>query len=239
MEEFWLSRTKFLLEDQLEKLKNATVAIIGLGGVGGAAAEAICRTGVGNLILMDPDRIEVTNLNRQLFATTNTLGKSKCEVAKARLLSIYPKCQITLLPIAYQEITRKRLFSLCPDFIIDAVDDVKAKCDLALQSKEKKIPSIMCLGTGDRLDPTSFRIGDLEDTKGSGCGLARVMRRKLSANKILHHPVVYSVENPKKRIVSQNQTYQPGSISFCPPVAGYFLAAFAIHTLLDRPLYLG
>lgn len=239
MEELWLSRTQYLLEENIKKLKHAVVAIIGLGGVGGAAAEAVCRVGVGRLILMDPDQIETTNLNRQLLATSETIGTSKCEAAKKRFLSIVPNAHITALPIAYQASSHHALFSLHPDFIIDAMDDVPAKVDLAVQTKKLNIPSIMCLGSGDRLDPTSFRIGDLMDTKGSGCGLARVMRRKLSAYQIIHHPVVYSIEAPKKHAVLKNQKYQPGSISFCPPVAGYFLAAFAVHTLLDSPLYLG
>lgn len=230
----WLSRSALIIGyDNLSVLKKSRVAVLGLGGVGGAAAEAICRSGVGNILLMDHDRVEVTNMNRQLFATTQTLGQDKCEAGKRRLLDINPRCNIQIISEFYSEKTRDLLFNFSPDYIIDAIDTVTAKLDLAVQCKVKSIPLIMSMGTGNRLDPTKFRIGTIEQTAGSGCALARIIRRELKRRCIMDQTVVYSTEQPKKVVDnSVKGRHAPGSIAYCPPVAGYILASHVINQLI-------
>lgn len=235
----WLARTELLIGTQaVAQLKQAKVAVIGIGGVGGAAAEALLRAGIGNLLLIDHDTVDVTNLNRQLFATANNIGCSKCEAGKARLLSINPHCNITVSEAFYAADNRDTLLNYQPNFVIDAIDTVSAKIDLIVTCKQHDIPLISCLGTGNRLDPTKFVIGDLADTAkcGCGCGLARVMRRELRKRGIESHPVVYSTEMPQTLVCpdSANGRHSPASISFCPPVAGYLLASYAVKQLINK-----
>ena len=238
--EDWLMRQRLLIGDEAcEKLKDSTVAVIGLGGVGGACVEALCRCGVGTLILVDHDRVDLTNLNRQLIATRGTVGLSKAESCRRRVLDINPSCNVVPLELFYGEDTDERVFSQKPDYIIDCIDTVTAKLHLAVTCKERRIPLLMCLGTGNRLDPSRFRIGDIEETArtGGGCGLARVMRRELKKRGIVHQQVLYSTEPAAKTVVSDGETGRnaPGSISFCPPVAGFLLAGKAVRDLLDGP----
>lgn len=233
----WLDRTALLIgQDAVEKLNSARVAVVGLGGVGGACAEALCRAGVGSLLLLDHDTVDITNCNRQLFATAQTVGRSKCAAAAERLLSINPQLTLTSLPLFYGEQTREELFSFQPDFVIDAIDTVTAKLDLAQNCRQRGVPLIICLGTGNRLDPTAFRTGTIEDTAGCGCALARVMRRELKRRGITGQPVVYSVEPPRKRVAqdSPQGRHSPASISFCPPAAGYALASYAVTYLIQE-----
>ncbi len=235
----WLARTELLIGKQaVAQLQQAKVAVIGIGGVGGAAAEALVRAGVGNLLLIDHDTVDVTNINRQLFTTANNIGCSKCEAGKARLLSINPNCNISVSEAFYAADNREPLLNFDPDFVIDAIDTVSAKLDLVVTCNERNIPLISCLGTGNRLDPTQFVIGDISDTAkcGCGCGLARVMRRELRKRKIYTHPVVYSTEIPKTIVCpdSTNGRHSPASISFCPPVAGYLLASYAVKQLISK-----
>ena len=235
----WLARTELLIGTQaVAQLQQAKVAVIGIGGVGGAAAEALVRAGVGNLLLIDHDTVDVTNLNRQLFTTANNIGCSKCEAGKARLLSINPNCNITVSEAFYAADNREPLLNYQPDFVIDAIDTVSAKLDLIVTCNQREIPLISCLGTGNRLDPTQFVIGDIADTAkyGCGCGLARVMRRELRKRGITSHPVVYSTEMPKTLVCpdSSNGRHSPASISFCPPVSGYLLASYAVKQLISQ-----
>lgn len=231
----WYSRTELLIgAAAMQKLKNARVAVIGLGGVGGVAAEALVRAGIGSVLLFDHDTVSPTNLNRQLFATTETIGFSKCEAGKRRLLSIVPDCRVETADCFYSAENRALLLAFQPDFVIDAIDTVSAKLDLAVLCKEQRIPSIVCLGTGNRMDPSAFQVGDIADTAGCGCGLARVMRRELKKRGITSQPVVYSTEPPAPMTCADSDTgrHPPASISFCPPVAGYLLAGYAVRQII-------
>lgn len=230
-----LDRTKALIGEKAAALLSAKrVAVVGLGGVGGSCAEALSRCGIGSLILMDHDTVDVTNLNRQQFATAGTLGLRKTEAAKRRLGQAAPWCSLFELDAFYSADTRELLFSLHPDLVIDAIDTVTAKLDLAVSCKERAIPAITCLGTGNRLDPSAFRLGVIEDTAGCGCGLARVMRRELKKRGLSGQPVLYSTEAPRPVVCdTQNGRHSPGSISFCPPAAGLMLASWAVRRLLE------
>lgn len=230
----WLDRTALLLGDeQMHRLQNSRVAVLGLGGVGGAAAEALCRAGIGHLMLVDHDIVSLTNLNRQLLATTDVLEQKKCDVAAARLHSINSACSITAVDQFYLPDNRDFLFDDHPDFILDAIDTVTAKLDLAVCCKERNIPLISCLGTGNRLDPGLLQIGKITDTAGSACPLARVMRRELKKRGIIDLPVCYSTEQPRKILAqSEHGRHAPGSISFVPPVAGSLLASYVVRSLL-------
>ena len=237
MGESWLARTELLLgPEALEQLKNARVAVLGLGGVGGAAAEALCRAGIGHMLLIDHDKIDPTNLNRQILATQQTIGMDKTQSALERLFSICPNGDFSGESRFYFPEDCAFLYDWQPDFIIDAIDTVTAKLHLFEQCQQSQIPLLTCLGTGNRFDPSFLRIGDLADTaKGCGCGLARVMRRELRRKGFLHGQVLYSLEPPKKAVASQtNGRHAPGSISFVPPAAGLLLAAEAVKFLLDK-----
>lgn len=232
--EHWLSRTEALIgTEQTQRLQQAKVAILGLGGVGAAAAEAICRAGVGNILLMDHDIVDITNINRQLFATTKTVGQEKCLAAAQRLQNINPDCKLTVHQTFYQADTRELLFQFQPNFVIDAIDTVTSKLDLAVECQKRNVNLVMSMGTGNRIDPSKFQIGDISDTAGCGCALARVMRRELKKRGILHQAVVYSTEFPQTIVVdSSHGKHSPGSISFCPPVAGYCLASYVVQHLI-------
>ena len=231
----WLMRTRTLLGDPaMEQLQNATVAVLGLGGVGGAAAEAVCRMGVGRMILVDNDTVDSTNCNRQLFATTQTVGQSKCLAAKERLLSIHPDLELSCHQQFFLPENSDFLFEQQPDLILDAIDTVTSKLYLAQQCSQRGIPLVSCLGTGNRLDPSLLRWGDISQTSGCGCPLARVMRRELKKRGVQRQTVVYSVELPAKTTVgeAENGRHSPASCAFVPPAAGYLLASVGIRQLL-------
>lgn len=234
----WLSRTKLLIgSESLNKLQSAKVAVIGLGGVGGAAAEALCRAGIGNILLMDNDDIEQTNLNRQILATTESLGERKCDSAQKRLKSINPNINCTVKDVFYLPETREELFDYDPDYIIDAIDTVTAKLDLIETSFQRNIPILSSMGTGNRLKPDQLCIGTIEDTAGFGCGLSRVMRRELRRRNISGVCVLYSKETPLNigfSPDSSNGRHSPGSISFVPPVAGYILASEIVRKIIGH-----
>ena len=229
----WLGRSLPLFgEDALNKIHNKTVAVVGLGGVGGNCCEALCRSGIGRLILLDYDKVEKSNRNRQLFATKSTVGLSKCDAAIRRLNEVTEDTELVPLNIFYSEDTSDILFSHSPDLIIDAIDCVSSKLHLISTSNEKNIPILSCLGTGNRLDPSKFCIGKLEETAGCGCGLARVIRRECKKIDISPTAVLYSTEQPIKiDVCEKNGKRPPASSPFCPPVAGYILAAQAIKLL--------
>ena len=167
----WLDRTALLIgEESMEKLKNSTVAIVGLGGVGGSAAEAICRMGVGRLILIDNDDVDDTNRNRQLFATAETVGMDKVDAAAMRLRAINPDAELILKKEFYLPENSDFLFDLQPDLILDAIDTVTSKLHIAKTCKEKGIPLVCCLGTGNRVDPSQLRWGDISQT--AGCAIS-------------------------------------------------------------------
>ena len=233
----WLDRTALLIgEESMEKLKNSTVAIVGLGGVGGSAAEAICRMGVGRLILIDNDDVDDTNRNRQLFATAETVGMDKVDAAAMRLRAINPDAELILKKEFYLPENSDFLFDLQPDLILDAIDTVTSKLHIAKTCKEKDIPLVCCLGTGNRVDPSQLRWGDISQTAGCGCPLARVMRRELKKRDVLKQTVIYSVEEPHKAIVGESDhgRHAPASCAFVPPAAGCLLASTGIRLLLEK-----
>lgn len=231
----WLERTELVLgETRLRRLANARVAVIGLGGVGGAAAEALVRAGVGHMLFIDGDTVDDTNRNRQLLATTETVGMDKISAAEGRYRAINPDGDFTFKKEFYLPENSVWLYDWQPDYIIDAIDTVTAKLDIAKQCKTRKIRLIACLGTGNRLDPERLRLGDITETAGCGCPLAKVMRRELRRRGIEHLPVLFSTEEPAKAIAeSAAGRHPPGSISFVPPVAGYIIAGKCIRDIIE------
>lgn len=231
----WLERTELVLgETRLRRLANARVAVIGLGGVGGAAAEALVRAGVGHMLFVDGDTVDDTNRNRQLLATTETVGMDKISAAEWRYRAINPDGDFTFKKEFYLPENSAWLYDWQPDYIIDAIDTVTAKLDIAKQCKTRKIRLIACLGTGNRLDPERLRLGDITETAGCGCPLAKVMRRELRRRGIEHLPVLFSTEEPAKAIAeSAAGRHPPGSISFVPPVAGYIIAGKCIRDIIE------
>lgn len=233
----WLERTSLLLgEEAMTVLQNSTVAIVGLGGVGGSAAEAICRMGVGKIILVDNDTVDNSNRNRQLFATSETVGMDKVDAAVQRLHTLSPETELLPKKEFYLPDNSDFLFDLQPDLILDAIDTVTAKLHLAQSCKEKNIPLVCCLGTGNRVDPSMLRWGDISQTAGCGCPLAKVMRRELKKRNVLQQTVIYSVEEPHKTIVgdSSHGRHSPASCAFVPPAAGCLLASTGIRLLLEQ-----
>ena len=215
MEEF--SRTELLIKKEgIEALQNSTVAIFGVGGVGGFVVEALARAGVGTLHIIDHDTVSISNLNRQIIATHQTIDQKKVEVMKERILSINPHCP-------FDEF----------DYIVDAVDTVTAKIKLVEIAQEKKIKIISSMGTGNKLDPTKLEVTDIYKT--SICPLARVMRRELKKRKIPALKVVYSTEKPIETdapVDPETHKKTPGSISFVPSCAGLIIASVVVRDLL-------
>ena len=178
--------------------------------------------------------LPISNLNRQLFATRPALGQSKCQAAGERLRSIVPGIDLVLREEFYLPENREFLFSFAPDYILDCIDTVTAKLDLAVTAKERQIPLLMCLGTGNRLDPSQLRTGDCSETAGCGCPLARILRRELRRRGVERQNVVYSLEQPRKAaLAGEAGRHSPGSISFVPPAAGYLMASFAVRDMLS------
>ena len=231
-----LERTElFLGKEALEKLKNARVAVIGLGGVGGSAAEAVLRAGVGNLLLVDGDTVDETNINRQLLATTETVGLDKIEAARLHFEKISPDCAVTYKKEFYLPENSAFLYDWNPDYIIDAIDTVTAKLHIAEECKKRGIKLLMCLGTGNRLFPEKLRIGDISETAGCGCPLAKVIRKELKKRGIEKQTVLFSTEEAKKAALdSKNGRHAPGSISFVPPAAGYILAGKCVRDIIGK-----
>lgn len=219
--------------EALERLNRSTVAVFGLGGVGSFAAEALARGGIGHIVLIDGDTVDITNINRQLPASDKTIGLYKTDVMKERLCAINPNAAIDTLTEFYTPDTREKFFRAEFDYIIDAVDDVTAKIDLALEAKKRGIKLISSLGTGNKLDPTQFKVSDIYET--SVCPLARVMRRELKKRGLDELKVVWSKEKPlvPAEIEDENKKKRgtPGSVSFVPPVAGFILAGEVIKSL--------
>lgn len=230
----FLDRTKLLIgDDSIQSLINSTVVVVGVGGVGGACAEALVRAGVGNIFLVDHDVVETTNINRQLFATHDTIGVKKVVAGSNRLLSINPSANITGLDIFLNQDNLNQILDLNPNYVVDAIDTVTSKLQLIKACKDHNIPIISSMGTGNRLDPSQFLIGDIEDTRGSGCGLAKVMRREVRARELGNLDVLFSNELPSKVISSsENGRHAPASISFCPPVAGYIISSHVVRNLI-------
>lgn len=229
----WLARQTMLIGERgTKKLAGSRVAVLGLGGVGGACCEALVRAGVGALLVVDFDTIESTNLNRQLFATTATLGQKKTDAARARLLEINPVLSMEAMDLRYAAEHESSLFAWSPDFVVDAIDSVSAKLDLAGGCARRGVPLLSSMGTGNRLDASRFTIGDIAETAGCGCALARVMRRELKKRGIDSLTVLYSTA---ETIMPGETGATPGSVSFVPPVAGLLMAGYVINHIIDAP----
>ena len=224
------SRTELLIgKDGIKKMQNSKVAIFGIGGVGSFVVEALIRVGVEKFILVDKDVVDITNINRQIIATHKTIGKSKVEVAKERMLEINPNAKIEI----YQEFftpESKGILDESVDYIVDAVDNVTAKIELVVRANNLNIPIISSMGTGNKLDPTRFEVADIYNT--SMCPLAKVMRKELKARNIKKLKVVYSKEEPIKITENKEKQNTPASISFVPSVAGLIIAGEVIKDIL-------
>lgn len=226
------SRTELLLgKKSMERLKNSKVGVFGIGGVGSFASEALVRAGLGNIVLIDYDIIDITNINRQIHATSKTTGLLKVEVMKERLLEINPSLNITAINEAYTDKNKENLLNLNYDYIIDAIDMISSKISLIVNSKALNIPIISCMGAGNKLDPTMFKVGDIYET--DTCPLAKIMRKELRKKGINNLKVVWSKERPIKVNLEKEDIRKavPGSISFVPSVAGLILASEVIKDL--------
>ena len=243
------SRTTLLLGDAaMDKLAASTVAVFGIGGVGSYAAEGLARAGIGHLVLIDNDSVCLTNINRQIHATTKTVGQKKTDAMKARILDINPKAVVDTIEEFYLPENADTFFGQSYDYVIDAVDTVTAKIDLVLACHARNIPIICSMGAGNKLDPTRFRVADIYKT--SGCPLARVMRTALRKRGVKHLKVVYSDEIPKRPIEDMSISCRshcicppgakhkcterrdiPGSTAFVPSVAGLIIAGEVVKDL--------
>lgn len=230
-----LSRTALLLgDDAVERLSQARVAVFGVGGVGGFATEALARSGIGALDLIDGDVVSLSNLNRQIIALHSTVGKAKTEVMAQRIRDIDPDIRLTLHTCFFTPENAGDFDFTQYDYIIDAVDMVTAKIQLAVQAQAAGVPMISSMGAGNKLDPSAFEVSDLYKT--SVCPLARVMRRELKARGIRKMKVVYSKEEPRKVDgPTENGRHIPGSIAFVPSAAGLVLAGEVIRELAAGP----
>lgn len=231
-----LIRTEILLgEAAMARLRRSSVLLFGLGGVGGYCAEALARSGLGRIDLVDRDRYSVSNLNRQLHATRATVGQLKTEVVRARIAAIDPEIQVDTYPIFYVPETAGQIDLARYDYVIDCIDTVKAKLHLISACHALGVPVISCMGTGNKLHPELFQIADLSKT--SVCPLARVMRKELGKLGIRHLKVVYSTEEaltpapvPGEQ-PEEGRRSIPGSVSFVPGTAGLLLAGQVIREL--------
>lgn len=245
------SRTQLLLgSEAMDKLAASTVAVFGVGGVGGYCVEALARGGVGGFALFDDDKVCLTNINRQIIATRKTIGKPKVEVMRDRILEINPKAKVEIFQVFYSKENAEQFDLSGYDYIVDAIDTVSAKLMLVERSKAAGKPIISCMGAGNKLDPTRLEIADIYKT--SVCPLAKVMRYELRRRGIKSLKVVYSKEPPIKPIEDENETscrYNcvcppgtarkctvrrqiPGSVSFVPSAAGLIIAGEVIKDLI-------
>ena len=230
------SRTEFLLgADGMNKLKQATVAVFGLGGVGGYVVEALARSGVGALDLVDHDTVSLTNINRQIFATHSTVGMDKAEVAKARVLDIHPEISVTAHKVFYGPDTASCFDFSKYDYVVDAIDTVTGKLALVTAAQAAGTPIISSMGTGNKLDPSKFQIADISKT--SVCPLARVMRKECAKRGIRHLKVLFSTEDPLSpgavtEELPEGRRSLPGSVAYVPSVAGLMIAGAVIEDLI-------
>ena len=231
-----LLRTEMLLGTRaLERLQGARVAVFGLGGVGGYAVEALARSGVGSLDLIDNDTVSVSNLNRQILATHSTVGMRKVDAARQRVLDINPECQVRTYPVFYTPETADSFDFTQYDYIVDAIDTVTGKLALVEHARAAGTPIICCMGTGNKLDASAFQVAVISKT--SMCPLARVMRRELAKRGIRHLKVVYSQEEAlpptgwEEEAAALGKRQIPGSVAFVPGAAGLLLAGEVIRDL--------
>ena len=228
-EEF--TRTAMLIgEENVEKISSCHIAVFGLGGVGGYVTEALARCGVGEFDLIDNDTVNISNINRQIIATHDTLGRFKTEVMRERILSINPDAKVTVHNTFYLPENSAEFDFAKYDYIVDAVDTVTAKIEIIINAKEAGTPVISSMGTGNKLDPTRFEIADIYKT--TVCPLAKVMRRELKKRGIDRLKVLYSTEEPIKQQAEEGKKPAPASISFVPSAAGLIIAGEVIKELI-------
>lgn len=232
-------RTERLIgQEAVASLKEKTVAVFGIGGVGGYVVEGLVRAGVGHLHLYDKDEVDITNINRQIIATMDTVGEPKVEVAKKRALSICPEIEVTCHQTFYLPEVADQYDFRQYDYVVDAVDTITAKLELIVRAEKANVPVISCMGTGNKLDPTRFEVADIYET--SVCPLAKVMRRELKRRGISHCKVVYSREEVKTPISYDTKEGEkprkiaPASISFVPSVAGLIIAGEVVKDLIGE-----
>ena len=224
------SRTEALLgADGLARLRASRVAVFGIGGVGGFAAEALARSGVGTLDLIDHDTVSVSNLNRQIIALRSTIGKKKVHVMAERIADICPETKVNVYDTFYLPETASQFDFSQYDYVIDAIDTVTGKIALVMQAKQADTPIICAMGAGNKTDPTAFCVADISKT--SVCPLAKVMRVELRKRGIDRLKVVYSQEPPLQSTVTENGKAVPGSIAFVPSVVGLIIAGEVIKSL--------
>jgi tRNA A37 threonylcarbamoyladenosine dehydratase len=241
------SRTELAIGPEgLNVLKNSSVAVLGIGGVGSIAAEALARTGIGRVIMIDKDKVDITNINRQIHALLTTIGRSKTELMRERIKQINPECETVALNMFYNEETYETLFQYPLDYVIDASDTITYKIHLIKQCLTRGIPIISSMGAANKMDPTRFQVADISKT--SVDPIARVIRQKLRKEGIRRGvKVVFSTEDPIKprrdvteRIVPENAPeirkakQPPASNSFVPPVAGLIMVSVVVRDLLDK-----
>jgi tRNA A37 threonylcarbamoyladenosine dehydratase len=241
------SRTELAIGPEgLEVMRNSCVAVLGIGGVGSIAAEALARTGVGRLVLIDKDVVDITNINRQIHALLSTVGQPKADLMRDRILQINPECDVVSLRMFYTEETYEQLFAYPLDYVVDASDTIMYKIHLIKQCLERNIPIISSMGAANKMDPTKFQVADISKT--SMDPLARVIRQKLRKDGIKKGvKVVFSTEEPMKprqdvtqRIVPDNAPeirkaqQPPASNAYVPPVAGLIAVSVVVKDLLEK-----
>ena len=236
VEENQFLRTELLLgTDSTKRLADAKVAVFGVGGVGGYVVEALARSGVGSLVLVDHDTVSLSNINRQLIATHSTVGRYKVDVMRERILDINPNARVEVRNCFYLPENANTFDFREYSYVVDAVDTVTAKLEITMPAKEAGVPAISCMGAGNKLDPTKFQVTDIYKT--SMCPLAKVMRRELKKRGVKKLKVVYSTEEPKRPLEELSQADEitgkrpPGSVALVPSVAGMILAGEVIKDL--------
>ena len=231
-------RTSLIIgKDGVEKLNKSKVAVFGIGGVGSYVVEGLVRAGIGDFVLVDNDIVSISNINRQIIATTKTIGKPKVDIAKERILEINPNAKVETYQTFFMPDT-EGIIDTSIDYIVDCIDTVTAKIELVVRANKLNIPIISSMGTGNKLDPTKFEVSDIYKT--SVCPLAKVMRKELKQRGINSLKVVYSKEEPIKKYVAKDDSNKerqkkniPGSISFVPSVAGLIIAGEVVKDIIE------
>ena len=227
------SRTAAVIGNEgLVRLSRARVAVFGVGGVGGYVCESLARSGVGALDIFDMDTVSPSNINRQIIALHSTVGRYKTDIMRERILDINPDCAVTEHRVFYMPENADGFDLSQYDFIVDAIDTVTAKIELAVRATSLSIPFIACMGTGNKMDVSKLQIADLSKT--TVCPLARVMRRELKQRGITHLPVLYSTELPITSGTDENGKKVPASTAFVPAAAGLMIGAHVIKTLINQ-----
>ncbi|ACA45018.1 tRNA threonylcarbamoyladenosine dehydratase [Clostridium botulinum] len=232
--ENWLQRTEFLIgKEAIEKLNKSKIVVLGVGGVGSFVIEALVRSGVGNITIVDNDTIDITNINRQIHANLNTVGKSKVEVMKERILSINPNCNVKIHEEFINKNNISELVAKDTDYVVDAIDTASSKILSIVWCDKNNINIISSMGTANKLHPTKLRIADIYDTKV--CPLAKIMRYELRKRNIKSLKVLYSEETPIKnnnRPLNDKGRPTPASIAFVPPCAGLIIAGEVVRDII-------